>query len=112
MIIDRRQELQEQQPVKTDESLKTKVPCIYYNRLGFFSKQQSDTLASHYNIDHKIELIQDNSLKSCHLNKHSVKKLETMYDYLFANLTKSFIVLNQALFASLVLFARKSNGSL
>jgi hypothetical protein len=35
-----------------------------------------------------------------------------MRDYLFANLAKGFIVSSQALFASLVLFARKSNGLL
>jgi hypothetical protein len=92
MITDRYQELQEQQPVETDESLKTKVPCIYYSRLGFFSKQQSDILALYRSINHKIELIQDNSLKSCYLNKYSVEKLEAIRDYLSTNLTKGFIV--------------------
>ena len=92
MIADCCQELQEQQPIETDKSLKAKVPYTYYSRLGFFSKQQSDTLALHCSIDHKIKLIQDNSLKSCHLNKHLVKELEAMRDYLSANLAKGFIV--------------------
>jgi hypothetical protein len=92
MITNRCQELQEQQPVKTNESLKTKVPCIYYSRLGFFLKQQSNTLAPHHSIDHKIKLIQDNNLKSYYLNKHLVEELEVIRDYLSINLTKSFIV--------------------
>jgi hypothetical protein len=61
------------------------------------------------NINHKIKLIQDNSLKSYYLNKYSVEELEAIHDYLFANLAKDFIISSQVLFVSLVLFARKSN---
>jgi hypothetical protein len=66
----------------------------------------------YYSIDYKIEFIQDNSLKSCYLNKYSVEELEAIRDYLSINLAKGFIVSSQALFVSLVLFACKSNGSL
>ena len=47
MIADRKQELQEQQPAETDESLKAKVPPYLHYCLDFFSKQQLDTLALH-----------------------------------------------------------------
>ena len=80
--------------------------------MAFFSKQESDTLAPHRIIDHKIELTGDHTLGFCHLNKHSVEELETMRDYLTANLGKGFVVNSKAPFASPVLFARKPDGSL
>jgi predicted aspartyl protease len=109
MIEDRKQE---QQPVEPEEFLEDKVPSTYHSRLAFFSKQKSDTLAPHRSIDHKIELTGDNTLGFCHLNKHSIEELETMRDYLTANLQKGFVVTSKAPFASPVLFARKSDGSL
>ena len=112
IIADRKQELQEQQPAKTDESLKAKVPPYLHYCLDFFSKQQSNTLALHRSIDHKIELVQDNNLGFCYLNKHSLEELEAMRDYLSANLAKGFIISSKAPFASPILFAQKSDGSL
>ena len=57
MIADHKQELQEQQPTKTDESLKAKVSPYLHYCLDFFSKQQLNTLALHRSIDYKIELV-------------------------------------------------------
>jgi hypothetical protein len=113
MITDRQQD-QEHQPadLEPEESLKDKVPSAYHSRLAFFSKRESDTLAPHRSIDHKIELTEDNTLGFCHLNKHLVEELKTMRDYLTANLGKGFVVSSKAPFASPVLFARKADGSL
>jgi hypothetical protein len=113
MITDRQQD-QEHQPVDLgpEESLKDKVPSAYYSRLAFFLKRESDTLALHCSIDYKIELTEDNTLGFCHLNKHLVKELKTIQDYLTANLGKGFVVSSKAPFALPVLFARKANSSL
>ena len=109
IIEDRKQK---QQLVKLKEFLENKILNTYYSRLAFFLKQKSDILALHRSIDYKIELTRDNTLKFCYLNKYSIEKLETMRDYLTANLRKSFVVTSKAPFALFVLFARKSNGSL
>jgi hypothetical protein len=111
MIEDKRQE-REPKPEETKESLKQKVPPGLHAYLDFFSKKDSDTLAPYRAIDHKIELIQENTLGFCHLNKHFLKELAAMYEYLSSNLAKGFVVSSKAPFASLVLFTRKSDGSL
>jgi hypothetical protein len=109
MIADRKQK---RQPVEPEESLKDKILSTYYSRSAFFSKRNTDTLALHRSIDHKIELTENNTLGFCHLNKQSIEELEAMRDYLTANLGKGFVVTSKAFFASLVLFVRKSDGSL
>jgi transposase InsO family protein len=111
MIEDKMQE-REPEPEETKESLKQKVPPALHAYLDFFSKRESDTLAPHRMIDHKIELTAENTLGFCHLNKHSLEELTTMREYLAANLAKGFVVSSKAPFASPVLFARKPDGSL
>ena len=94
------------------EPLEQRVPQFLYYCLDFFSKEKSDTLPLHYSIDHKIELIEENTLGFCHLNKHSLAELTLIQDYLTDNLAKGFIVPSKAPFASLVLFVQKANRSL
>ena len=91
------------------EYLKQKIPPTLHSYLDFFSKKESDTLALHRAIDHKIELTKENTLGFCHLNKHLVKELAVMWEYLASNLAKNFVVSSKAPFASLVLFAYKSD---
>jgi hypothetical protein len=75
-------------------------------------KEESNILPSHHSTDHKIELIEENTLGFCYLNKQSVEELTVIWDYLYDNLRKGFIVKSKAPFASLVLFVCKSDGSL
>ena len=97
---------------KTEEYLKQKVPPSLYVYLDFFLKKELDTLAPHRVINYKIKLIEENTLGFCHLNKHLLKELVAMWEYLSSNLIKDFVVLSKAPFALLVLFACKSNGLL
>ena len=80
--------------------------------MDFFLKKDSDTLALHRAIDHKIELTEENTLGFCHLNKHSLEELLSMREYLASNLAKGFVISSKAPFALLVLFAYKSDRSL
>jgi hypothetical protein len=88
------------------------VPRFLHYCLDFFSKEQSDTLPLYCSIDHKIKLIDDNTLGFSHLNKHSLEELTAIRDYLTKNLAKGFVISSKAPFSSPVLFARKANGSL
>src|SRR6266536_2730411 len=111
MIEDKKRD-REPKPDETDEYLRQKIPPALHSYLDFFSKKDSDTLAPHRAIDHKIELTEENTLGFCHLNKHSLEELSSMREYLASNLAKGFVISSKAPFASPVLFARKSDGSL
>ncbi len=63
---------------KTDEYLRQKIPPALYSYLDFFLKKDSDTLAPYRAIDYKIELIEENTLGFCYLNKHSLKELSSI----------------------------------
>jgi hypothetical protein len=54
----------------------------------------------------------NNILKYNLLYKISIKKLETLKQYLLNNLEKDFIEPNQSLFAAPVLFIKKPSGGL
>ena len=112
MIEDKISELHQPQIDESEESLKQKLPIFLHDCLDFFSKQQSDTLAPHRSIDHKIELTEENTLGFCHLRKHTLEELTSMREYLTNNLIKGFIISSKAPFASPVLFSRKPDGSL
>ena len=104
--------MQERKPEETKESLKQKVPPTLHAYLDFFSKRESDTLAPHRTVDHKIELTTENTFRFYHLNKHLLEELTTIREYLATNLAKGFVVSSKAPFTSPVLFTRKPNGSL
>jgi transposase InsO family protein len=112
IIEDRYQELAANPDPQEEKSLEEVIPKAFHYILEFWSKRQSDILPPHQEGDHKIELTDKNILGFSHLNKHSLEELEAMRDYLASNLAKGFIVPSKAPFASPVLFARKSDGSL
>ena len=111
MIEDKKRD-REPKPDETDEYLRQKIPPALHSYLDFFLKKDLDTLAPYRAIDHKIELTEENTLGFCHLNKHSLEELSSMREYLASNLAKGFVISSKAPFASPVLFARKSDGSL
>lgn len=78
-----------------------------------FSKRASDELPPlRHNVDHKIELTQDNSIGHSPLYRQTTEELLAVKQYLLDNLDKGFIVPSNAPFASPVLFVAKPNGSL
>jgi hypothetical protein len=77
-----------------------------------FSKEELNILLLYHSIDHKIELTEENTLGFYYLNKQSIEELTVIWDYLYDNLRKGFIVKSKVPFTSLVLFVCKSDGSL
>lgn len=78
-----------------------------------FSKRASDQLPpSRKNVDHKIELTQENNLRHSPLYRQTTEELRAVKEYLLENLDKGFIVPSNAPFASPVLFVAKPNGAL
>jgi hypothetical protein len=78
-----------------------------------YNKKALDQLLLRYiAINHKIELIQANSLSYSLLYQITTKELLTVKEYLLENLYKGFIVLNSSSFAFPVFFVAKSNSSL
>ena len=84
--------------------MRQRVPAFLYDCLDFFSKEQSNTLPPYRSIDYKIELTEANTLGFCHLNKHSLKELTVIRDYLTDNLVKGFIVSSKVPFILPILF--------
>ena len=92
--------------------MKKKISEQYYQWFNIFFKQILNELASHQFYDHKIELFVKNNLSFNSLYKYSAEKLLTIKKYIIENLHKNFIMLNQILFITLILFVRKINKSL
>src|SRR5438477_8489681 len=80
--------------------------------VDIFSQTDLDELPLHQDIDHKIILTQENSLELSPLYCMSITELQAVKQYLLDNLSKGFIALSQAPYASPVLFVKKPNGSL
>ena len=71
----------------------------------------SDQLPLHKDkVNHNIVLKEENNLTLSPLHSMSLKQLKLVKTYLKDHLKKGFIVLNDALYASSVLFVKKSEG--
>jgi hypothetical protein len=82
------------------------------NLKDIFSKIALDTLAPHCIYNHKIELEPSSrivSLGYSPLCQHTLEELLVAKKYILENLEKGFLELGQVLFATLILFSRKSN---
>jgi hypothetical protein len=101
---------QEPDPLSLISKLEV-LPYLQYCQ-EVFSKEESNILLLYYSTDHKIELIEENTLGFYYLNKQSIEELIIIQDYLYNNLEKGFIIESKAPFASLVLFVCKSDRSL
>ncbi|EKD20176.1 polymerase [Drepanopeziza brunnea f. sp. 'multigermtubi' MB_m1] len=85
----------------------------YFDYAHVFFKAASNVLALHKPYDHKIELLEgkEKALRYSLLYKMSILELELIKAYLIDNLNKGFIEPLTALFAALVLFVKKQDGS-
>ncbi|EKD11955.1 polymerase [Drepanopeziza brunnea f. sp. 'multigermtubi' MB_m1] len=85
----------------------------YFDYAYVFFKAASNVLALYKLYDYKIELFEEKekALPYSLLYKMSILKLELTKAYFIDNLNKGFIELLIALFAALVLFAKKQDGS-
>jgi hypothetical protein len=100
-------------PLEEDEF--ARLPAKYQEYRDVVLKAESNKLSPHRPYNHQIELeagalILD--LKFHPLYRMSTEELEVVKQYLVENLDKDFIKSNQALFAVLVFFIKKLDGSL
>ena len=94
------------------KNLRTKVPKEFHDFLNVFDRKAAEVLPLNRTYDHKIEIDSDKPLSKSQLYLMSQFKLQKMKEYLKKNLQKGFITLSNASYASLILFAQKSNDNL
>ena len=84
----------------------------FHDFLDVFDRKAAEVLPLNRTYDHKIEIDSDRPLLKSQLYLMSQFKLQKMKEYLKENLQKGFITLSNASYASLILFAQKSNDDL
>ena len=97
------------------ENVKKKLSKKYHDFLNVFDRSKTDELPPHRECDHKLKFIDEADkakLSRSRIYFISNPKLKQVKKYLNEHLKKDFIVLSQASFASLILFAEKSNNDL
>jgi hypothetical protein len=108
-LIEKKTSLLEETP---EQLVERQLPVYYSDYKDVFSKAASDQLAPHRLYDYKIQLEGENNLGFSPLYNYNLEELQTIKKYITDNLQKGFIALSSALFAALILFARKGNSSL
>ena len=88
------------------------MPKEFHDFLDVFDRKAVEVLSLNWTYDHKIEIDSDELLPKSQLYLMSQFRLQKMKEYLKKNLQKGFITLSNALYASLILFAQKSNDDL
>ncbi len=104
--------LHELSHVKTLEKIKVKLSLEYHDYLDVFDRAMIDQLLSHRFYDHKIELIDEETLSRSRLYQMFDHKLQKIKKYLIDYLNKEFIFFSFALYVSLILFVEKKDDSL
>ena len=77
--------------------------------MNIFDRKAAEVLSLNWTYDYKIEIDSDELLSKSQLYLMSQFKLQKMKEYLKENLQKGFITLSNTSYASLILFAQKSN---
>jgi hypothetical protein len=93
---------------------KSVVLSKYHDFLNVFFKKKADILSSHRKHDHRIELEKDHESDHEYASLYNLSKKELLLvkKYLKEHLNKSFIESSIATYASLILFAKKSENEL
>jgi len=94
------------------EQVKVKLLSEYHDYLDIFDRAMIDQLSSHRFYDHKIELIDEETLSRSRLYQMFNHKLQKVKKYLIEHLNKEFIFFSFASYVSLILFAEKKDESL
>ena len=87
----------------------------YYNYVNVFDKSQANILSLYRFYDYKLKFAKRADKNILFKNRIYLildYKLEQIKKYLNKHLKKKFIIFNYVLFASLVLFIKKSNNEL
>jgi len=113
LIQDRKEDSAEDPEAELRRLIEEKLPRPGYAgaTLAHFSKKDSDELPPYRkDVDHKIELISENTLTTSPLYSMSLEQLELVKSYLDDHLRRGFITHSDASYASPVLFAKKPGG--
>jgi hypothetical protein len=86
----------------------------YHDFLNVFFKEKANILSSHRKHDHRIKLEKDHESEHDYASLYNLSKeeLQLVKKYLKEHLNKKFIESSTASYASLILFAKKSNEEL
>ncbi len=106
-------QLKKQNSSKVIDS-KSVISLEYHDFLDVFSKKKANILSSHRKHDHRIELEKDHEFdhEYASLYNLSEEKLLLVKKYLKKHLNKEFIEFSTVSYASLILFAKKSDDEL
>jgi hypothetical protein len=93
---------------------KSVILSKYHDFLNVFFKKKADILSSHRKHDHRIELEKDHESDHEYAPLYNLSKEELLLvkKYLKEHLDKNFIESSTASYASLILFAKKSDDEL
>ncbi len=93
---------------------KSVILCEYHDFLNVFSKKKANVLSSHKKHDHRIELLfeKKKNHEYAFLYNLSKEELQLIKKYFKKHLNKDFIESSTALYASSILFVKKSNDKL
>jgi len=94
------------------EQIKVKLFSEYHDYLNIFNQAIIDQLSLHHFYDHKIELIDEETLSWSRLYQMFNHKLQKIKKYLIEHLNKEFIFFSFASYVSLILFIKKKDDSL
>ncbi len=104
--------LHELSHVEILEEVKVKLLFEYHDYLDVFDRAMIDQLSFHRFYDHKIELIDEETLFQSRLYQMFDHKLQKVKKYLIDHLNKEFIFFSFASYVSLILFIEKKDESL
>jgi len=104
--------LHELSHVEILEEVKVKLLFEYHDYLDVFDRAMIDQLSFHRFYDHKIELIDEETLFQSRLYQMFDHKLQKIKKYLIDHLNKEFIFFSFASYVSLILFIEKKDESL
>jgi hypothetical protein len=88
------------------------LPKVYHEYLDVFTREESDKLLPHRDCDHHIRLEEGAKPTHALLYNMSREELIAVKKYLEENLSKGFIQVSTAPYASPVLFVRKPSGGI
>jgi hypothetical protein len=93
---------------------KSVISLEYYDFLNVFSKEKADILSSHKKHDHCIKLEKDHESEHEYASLYNLSEDELLLikKYLKEHFDKEFIESSTASYASLILFAKKSDNEL
>ena len=105
--------LPEKKPEEELEEIQTMVPEKYYDFIPLFQKAVADLLPPHRpNVDHKINLKEGFTPLFGPLYLLLREELETLREWILANLAKGFICASSSPAGAPILFVRNKSGSL